>query len=250
MTKNKDKIKMPFWLVCLGLFFSITVLAVSALRTKQVMAQVEETVKEEIVMEENAVDYYLPYPGILPDHPLYWLKMIRDRIQLWLVTGDLAKAEKYLLYADKRLGAGWALVDGNKVDLGIATLTKAEKYLEKAILTAAKLGKGKELIFKSRLEKATMKHQQVLLMLIEKLPDEFSGILKKTLEISQKGEEILETDNGIDLEVEEKIEGDEETDLDEALDADKIEEEGLEKTEEVLEGEAEELEKELDESIE
>jgi len=23
----------------------------------------------------QGVDYYLPYPGILPDHPLYWLKI-------------------------------------------------------------------------------------------------------------------------------------------------------------------------------
>ena len=53
MTKDKNRIKMPFWIVCLGLFFSITVLAVSVLRTKQVMAQVEKTVKEELVVEEN-----------------------------------------------------------------------------------------------------------------------------------------------------------------------------------------------------
>lgn len=115
------------------------------------------------IITETKVDYYLPYPGILPDHPLYWLKMVRDRVQLWLTTDNLPKAEKLLLYADKRLGAGWALVEGNKPGLGITTLTKAEKYLEQAVNLAQKLGEGEaEVKFKAKLAKAIKKHEEVL----------------------------------------------------------------------------------------
>jgi len=115
------------------------------------------------ITAETKVDYYLPYPGILPDHPLYWLKMVRDRVRLWLTTDSLQKAEKLLLYADKRLGAGWALVEGNKPDLGITTLTKAEKYLEQAVNLGQKLGEGeKEVKFKEKLAKAVKKHEEVL----------------------------------------------------------------------------------------
>lgn len=120
-------------------------------------------VQAQEIITETKVDYYLPYPGILPDHPLYWLKMVRDRVQLWLVTDNLQRAEKLLLYADKRLGAGWALIEGNKQDLGITTLTKAEKYLEQAVNLAQKLGEGEaEVKFKAKLAKAIKKHEEVL----------------------------------------------------------------------------------------
>ena len=44
----------------------------------------------------ESVNYQLPYPGrILPDHPLYFLKMIRDRIWLFFTTNSLKKAEEF-----------------------------------------------------------------------------------------------------------------------------------------------------------
>ncbi|MDZ7586566.1 MAG: DUF5667 domain-containing protein [Patescibacteria group bacterium] len=120
-------------------------------------------VQAQTITPETKIDYYLPYPGLLPDHPLYWLKMVRDRVQLWLTTDSLPKAEKLLLYADKRLGAGWALIEGNKQDLGITTISKAENYLEQAVNLAQKLGGGEEEVkFKAKLEKAVKKHEEVL----------------------------------------------------------------------------------------
>lgn len=119
-----------------------------------------------LVCPARAADYYLPYPGLLPDHPLYWLKMVRDRVQLWLTTDSLPRAEKLLLYADKRLGAGWALIEGNKAELGITTITKAEKYLEQAVNLAQNLSEGeKEVKFKAKLAKAIKKHEEVLSLL-------------------------------------------------------------------------------------
>jgi len=129
----------------------------------------------------QTVDYYLPYPGLLPDHPLYWLKMVRDRVQLWLITDSLQRAEKLLLYADKRLGAGWALVEGNKPDLGITTITKAEKYLEQAVNLAQKLGEAeKEVKFKTKLAKAVLKHEEVL------------SLIKGKTEGGEKAKQLLE----------------------------------------------------------
>ncbi len=110
----------------------------------------------------QSVDYYLPYPGILPDHPLYWLKMVRDRVGLMLTTGNTAKAEKLLLYADKRLGAAWALIEGNKVPLGVSTLTKAEKYLEQTVQLRDSFTD------KDKLDKAIKKHLEVLALVKDK----------------------------------------------------------------------------------
>lgn len=120
--------------------------------------------------EIQSVNYYLPYPGILPDHPLYWLKMIRDRVQLLLMQGQEAKTSKLLLYADKRLGAGWSLIDEGKVSLGVTTVTKGEKYLEKAMLTARSL--SEQSTVRKKLDKARQKHQQVILMLQDQVDNE------------------------------------------------------------------------------
>jgi len=73
--------------------------------------------------------YLLPYPGILPNHPLYWSKMIRDRVQLLTTKDPTKKMQLFLLFADKRLAAGQLLIATGDKGLGVSTITKAEKYL-------------------------------------------------------------------------------------------------------------------------
>lgn len=120
----------------------------------------------------QGADYYLPYPGILPDHPLYWLKMVRDRVGLWTTVGETAKAEKLLLYADKRLGAAWALIEGNKVPLGVSTLTKGEKYLEQAASSS-------DASFKQKLAKAVLKHEEVIIRLQPGVGADYAPLLEE-----------------------------------------------------------------------
>jgi len=76
------------------------------------------------------VDYELPYPGLLPDNPLYMLKAIRDNLQKFFISDPLRKAEFDLLQANKRLRAGELLILRNKFDLGFTTLSKAGNYFE------------------------------------------------------------------------------------------------------------------------
>lgn len=123
---------------------------------------------------EPKVDYYLPYPGILPDNPLYKIKMIRDRVWLWLTPEPVGRTEKLLLYADKRVGAGKALIEGGQVPLGISTILKGEKYLERAILEAEKAQRqGVEIRdLAERLEKATLGHAEILTNLKQKVNPE------------------------------------------------------------------------------
>lgn len=115
-------------------------------------------------VEKVKVEYYLPYPGLLPDSPLYKFKMMRDRIRLWLTRDEVKLAGLELMYADKRINAAIALADGGKVDLAVGTATKAQKYLERSVNRIIKLtGKGKDV--KSMLMvlvKATAKHEELL----------------------------------------------------------------------------------------
>jgi len=136
---------------------------------------------------KSEIAYYLAYPGILPDHFLYPFKMVRDRIRLWLTTDSIKKAEVMLLYADKRLGAARALIEGNKFSLGITTLEKGEKYLEQAVGELEK-AKEKGLEVGKNLEKfktAALKHEEVILSVGNNLSPENKSAVNKYLTYPQ-----------------------------------------------------------------
>ena len=126
-------------------------------------------------LRAQMVDYYLPAPGYLPDHPLYWVKMVRDRVDLWLTFSTTAKAQRFLNYADKRLAAGWALVEKGEIDLGVSTLTKGEKYLDQALASGQSLDATK-------LNKAKLKHWEVLTLLKDKVGDRHQALMSQMLE--------------------------------------------------------------------
>lgn len=135
------------------------------------------------------VEYFLPYPGILPDHLLYPLKTLRDKIMGFLLKDTLKKAEFELLTADKRLGAGKVLMEGGKPELGETTFSKAEKYLETAILNLEKAkneGKKTEEAL-TRMEKAIRKHIEILEEVLLKAPEQAKPGLENALEKAQKG---------------------------------------------------------------
>jgi len=188
--------------VFLTLTFAFGILTTSVLRASaqtssqnyQIAPVEEQTTEEELIDQQEEVDYFLPYPGILPDHFLYPLKMIRDRIWLWLTINPLKKADLLLLFADKRLGAGRALVEGNKIELGITTLTKAEKYLERAANQERIANQENEETedFVGKLLMASLKHQEVLSELREKLTGSDLSVIDQTLEMSRRVREQVQ----------------------------------------------------------
>ncbi len=119
------------------------------------------------------VDYKLPYPGILPDHPLYFLKAVRDGVLGFFITKPLKKAGYDLLQADKRVEASRMLIEQRKgkIDLAETTYSKAENYFEDAIAktdAAKKEGQG-DSEFVKKLRLANLKHQEVLSEMYKKL---------------------------------------------------------------------------------
>lgn len=196
--KNLVISKKRFFFSWVTLLFGFLILAQSIMAARAFEFEVKEgTVAAEATKEAeltaptptpSSVDYYLPYPGILPDHPLYWLKMIRDRVLLWLTREPTARLERLLLYADKRVGAAEALIKGGKADLGISTASKAEKYLEQAVeqLEAVK-DEAKTQALREKLEKATLKHKEVLEGVLERVPDPAKPAIERAIEYSQRG---------------------------------------------------------------
>jgi hypothetical protein len=130
------------------------------------------------------VEYTLPWTGILPDNPLYFLKALRDNAYSFLITDPLEKSQYDLLMADKRLGAAQILLNEGKVNLAITTLSKSGNYFYLAIQQATlakKQGKNIDEII-SKLLTASLKHQQVVFGMEEKT----KGTARLVLQVSQK----------------------------------------------------------------
>ncbi len=126
-------------------------------------------------------NYELPYPGLLPDSPLYFLRVIRDRTVELLIADPLKKAEYNLLQADKRLNAGIYLFNKGKASLSLSTISKAENYFDKAIekiKEAKKQGMDVD-DMQRRLTNAVIKHQEELTKLIKIADKNFKGNFEK-----------------------------------------------------------------------
>lgn len=123
------------------------------------------------------VEYNLPYPGLLPDNPLYYLKAIRDNVLKFFISDPLKKADFDLLSANKRLVAAQFLLQRGRVSLSITTLSKSGNYFDDAISNiqmAKKQGANTSSLL-TELFKAAQKHQEVI----------------RSMEKNQKGDTLL-----------------------------------------------------------
>lgn len=138
---------------------------------------------------EKKPEYLLPFPGILPDHPLYFLKQVRDGILDRLIVDPLRKAEFHVLQADKRLNTGGVLVEQGKGSLAETTISKGEKYMERAArgLSAFKsTGRPVPASIIDKLTRSMEKHVEVLTGLIAKTSGNEKAGLTGSLEFVKK----------------------------------------------------------------
>lgn len=136
------------------------------------------------------ISYDLPYPGILPDSPLYPVKELRDTVVGWLILSNVNKSFYNLLMADKRLAAGQVLVNTGKTVLGTGSVIRAEEYFSKAVDSAQRAKENKlevtELLIK--LSVSAVKHQEVVGDLMVKVPEQEKAALSKTYSDSQNSQ--------------------------------------------------------------
>lgn len=110
--------------------------------------------------------YQLPYPGMLPGNPLYFLKTIRDDLTAFFISKPLDKAKFDLLQSDKNVEASYLLVSQQqgKAQVALQTFSQAQDYFQQAItetVNAKKQGYNtKEII--SELIESNQKHVQML----------------------------------------------------------------------------------------
>jgi len=140
-------------------------------------------------------DYTLPYPGILPDNPLYPLKMIRDKIVSIFISDPLKKAEFNLLMADKRINSGKYLKDKQNFSLVESTISKGQNYLEQAIeVVIREKSQGKDIsVIANRINKASLKHEEVIKEIEAAAPESLKTGLRNALERTKQAQEKIKT---------------------------------------------------------
>lgn len=128
----------------------------------EVASAPSETMTQEAVPAE---EYVLPYPGVLQDNPLYFLKSIRDRIMEWLIADPVRKTDFYVLQSDKNLNAGILLDLAGKTTMVPKVFSQSLTYMEKAVTLASSLkGGSKEAAAGAitHIRKSLAKHKEVI----------------------------------------------------------------------------------------
>lgn len=118
-----------------------------------------------------SVIYVLPFPGILPTHPLYWFKTLRDSIIELLITDPVNKAEFYVLQADKKLNMGATLAGMGKSDEARRAFADAlSSRIQAVTLLEAQVKSGVSVPghLSEKLMLSLTKHKEVLLGVGEK----------------------------------------------------------------------------------
>lgn len=116
------------------------------------------------------IHYDLPFPGILPGHPIYKLKVIRDKIIGALISDPKGKIDFYLRQTDKGMLAAAMLVDQGKFELVKDTVLKAEHNYTLLTYQLYKINGNPGVEFFRTLATASAKHQEVLTSLLPRVP--------------------------------------------------------------------------------
>lgn len=136
-------------------------------------------------LQENKVQYNLAYPGILPDHPLYKLKVLRDKLTILLINDPKKRVEYYLLQADKGIHAAAMLVDKNKIELAKETLLKGENNVTLLTFEFGKFQRKPNSDFFNKLETASLKHQEIIALLQERVQKDEQKSFKQVFNFSK-----------------------------------------------------------------
>lgn len=132
-----------------------------------------------------AINYTLPYPGILPGSPIYPVKVLRDRIVEFFISDPLKRADFYVLEGDKHIAAAQILIarDNKNYKLAESTISKGENYMQ---LSLDQIPTVKDLQLEDnelldKLVKALEKHNAVIKNLEKNAPADVKPGLKNSL---------------------------------------------------------------------
>ncbi len=145
---------------------------------------------------DDGVMYTLPFPGILPDHPLYFMKAARDKIMEFTTRNNTEKAKEYLLLSDKRAAMAIMLAKKGKNELAITTFSKGEKYALKIpplLLASKKQGVSYSEETVTTLKQSNLKHKELLDTLLKQMPEGEASSIRLVSDLNSKVRKQLQS---------------------------------------------------------
>ncbi len=128
-----------------------------------------------VIPSYAASNYVLPYPSFMPGSKIYTLHVLWQKALKFWYFGDFGQFEYNLKEADKYLVEAKTLFEYKQYLLGYNALQKSNTYFKNTLpylISAKKHGKNileKEII----LREASLKHEEVLIVLIQEVPSQF-----------------------------------------------------------------------------
>ncbi len=179
MIKRASILLLSFFIVVPAFFYVITA-----------------SYSQQITLSEKKVIYELPYAGILPDNPLYFLKQVRDVVLEFTTRDQMKKSEMLLLSSDKKVHMAQLLSKKGKSKLVIDVLDNAEKQfmkIPKLVKSSKSQGVGPKEGFVYRLKLANVKHREVMEELIKDLPQGEESGMQEVLDLNNEIRKELDT---------------------------------------------------------
>ncbi len=133
----------------------------------------------------------LPDPGMLPDSPFYFLKSLSENIGTIFTFGDNAKAERFLNLSEKRLSEAKALADKGNTEMAERAIERYQEQVENALSRAERArerGEDTDDVL-TRVSEATLRHQETLADVYEKVPEEAKPAIERAMERAMRGHE-------------------------------------------------------------
>lgn len=138
------------------------------------------------------IKYNLAYPGMLPDNPLYKLKVLRDKISVGLISDPQKKIDFYLLQTNKGILAAAMLIDKKKIALAKETALKAEHNFTLITYQLWTLDEKPNDAFFDKLKTASFKHQEVLNSLIKRVSSSEAKTFQTVIDFSKRNWQTIE----------------------------------------------------------
>lgn len=166
------------------LLFAFIILGVFLIVSPSTLAQ--EVLPAQIGPSPVYVDYELAFPGILPDHPLYKIKVLRDKIMAFITADPKKLADFYLLQTDKGILAAAMLVDKSNLPLAQSTALKAEHNFTLLTQQLFRMTEKPDAAYYQKLKTAAAKHQEVLASLAKRTAGDAAKTFETIIDFSKQ----------------------------------------------------------------
>ena len=134
------------------------------------------------LIKDGTVVYELPYAGITPENPLYFLKQLRDQVKEFLTRDYIQKAEFLLLSSDKRAHIAIILAENGKTRQSVEVLA-----VPGILKDSKKQGTAPSERFVYTLKLSNSKHREIIQELAKMLPQgQDEQVLSALIDLNQR----------------------------------------------------------------